>query len=329
MISPIAKAMAAFLPKPSTPRRSTTTTWAAFPVDLTTGFMTGARTTISSSRQRISTVGVNGARIYLTNFSNQMPLPYVMGTYAKIYPQAYIVEHVFTITPNLVNQLKYSFTRFIQPQINATDGVAAYTPSAFGITNTPQGQGSREFPGATFGTTAAFGTAYTAWTSNGSATTTQQVNPNTYALLDNVQWRQRQALVIPLACLICGKRSTAQPPSASPLSCISITTRFRRLISRPIPTPSAPVRHIALWLFVCQLHAGRRRRLGIRPTLTAPSFGLYPLSETGGRYHPIAPYFRDSYKITPKLTHRTTACVGTTCRPSTRSRIAGPSSIRT
>ncbi len=80
-----------------------------------------------SSRQRISTVGVNGARIYLTNFSNQMPLPYVMGTYAKIYPQAYIVEHVFTITPNLVNQLKYSFTRFIQPQINATDGVPRST----------------------------------------------------------------------------------------------------------------------------------------------------------------------------------------------------------
>jgi hypothetical protein len=35
---------------------------------------------------------------------------------------------------------------------------------------------------------------------------------------------------------------------------------------------------------------------------SAPSIGLFPLSETGGRYHPFAPYFRDSYKITPKLT---------------------------
>ncbi len=59
----------------------------------------------------------------------------------------------------------------------------------------------------------------------------------------------------------------------------------------------------AFRLLVCQLHAGRCRRIGDRISYTQrPSFGLYPLSETGGRYHPIAPYFRDSYKITPKLT---------------------------
>ena len=188
MISPIAKAMAAFMPKPTNSSSLYNNYLGAIPSGYDDRLFDWRVDYDLSSRQRISTVGVNGARIYLTNFSTQMPLPYVSGTYAKIYPQAYIVEHVFTINPNLVNQLKYSFTRFIQPQINATDGVAAYKPSAFGITNLPAGQAGTEFPGATFGTTAAFGTAYAGWTSNGSATTTQQVNPNTYAVLDNVNW---------------------------------------------------------------------------------------------------------------------------------------------
>ena len=35
---------------------------------------------------------------------------------------------------------------------------------------------------------------------------------------------------------------------------------------------------------------------------SAPSLGLQPVSEEGGRYKTISPYVQDSYKITPKLT---------------------------
>src|SRR6185437_10092388 len=147
MISPIAKAMASFMPDPSNPSTLYNNYLGGWPKGYDAHNYDWRVDYDINSKQRISAVGVKGDYIYLNNFSNGMPLPYVSGTYAKIYPQSYILEHVYTISPNLVNQLKYSFTRFAQPQINATDGVKAYAPSALGISNLPQGQAGTEFPG--------------------------------------------------------------------------------------------------------------------------------------------------------------------------------------
>lgn len=303
MLSPTAKAMAAYIPKPS----NTTSLYNNYLGGLPGGFddrLFDWRADYDlNSKQRISTVGVNGARIYLTNFSNQMPLPYVSGTYAKIYPQAYIVEHVYTVTPNLVNQFKYSFTRFIQPQINATDGPAAYTPSAFGITGTPSGQGSREFPGATFGTTTGFGTAYTAWTSNGAATTTQQVNPNTYALLDNVEWTHGKHSLTFGFTYMWEEINSAAPIGYSTelyLNYNGYSTANFGAGSNALSTGSAT--SLSGFSFASYMLGAVAGSSSNSSAAAAPSFGLFPLSETGGRYHPIAPYFRDSYRITPKLT---------------------------
>ncbi|HEX4758851.1 MAG TPA: carboxypeptidase-like regulatory domain-containing protein [Terracidiphilus sp.] len=295
MISPIAKAMAAALPKPTNSSSLYNNYLGAIPSGFDDRLYDWRVDYDLNSRQRISTVGVNGARIYLTNFSNQMPLPYVSGTYAKIYPQSYIVEHVFTINQNLVNQLKYSFTRFIQPQINATDGVKAYAPSAYGITNTPAGQGSTEFPGATFGTTAAFGTAYTVWTSNGSATTTQQVNPNTYAVLDNLQWvKGKHSFTFGFSYL------WEEINSAAP---IGFSTELY-LNYNGFSTANFAANSNALSAGGFSFASYMLGAIGgsASNATSAPSFGLFPLSETGGRYHPMAPYFSDSYKISPKLT---------------------------
>ena len=301
MLSPQAKAMAAFVPKPS----NTTSLYNNYLGSQPSGYddrLYDWRADYDlNSKQRISMVGVNGARIYLQNFSDNLPLPYVSGTYAKIYPQSYIVEHVFTITPNLVNQLKYSFTRFIQPQINATDGVAAYKPSAFNITNTPAGQGSTEFPGATFGTTAAYGTQYTGWTSNGSATSTQQVNPNTYAILDNVEWvKGKHSMTFGISYLFEEINSAAPIGFSTELylnynaySTANFAAASNALSTGTASTPSG----FSFASYMLGAVGGSASAEN-----TAPSFGLYPLSETGGRYHPIAPYFSDSYKLTPKLT---------------------------
>ncbi len=301
MISPIAKAMAAKIPAPT----NTSSLYNNYLGGIPGGFddrLYDWRVDYDiNSRQRLSTVGVNGARIYLTNFSNQMPLPYVMGTYAKIFPQAYIVEHVFTINANLVNQLKYSFTRFIQPQINATDGVAAYKPSAYGISGTPAGQGSTEFPGATFGTTAAYGTAYTAWTSNGSATTTQQVNPNTYAVLDNIQWLKGKHSFTFGFSYLWEEINSAAPIGFSTelyLNYNAYSTANFAAASNALSTGSAT--SPSGYSFASYMLGAVGGSASAENT--APSIGLFPLSETGGRYHPIAPYFSDSFKVMPKLT---------------------------
>ena len=94
-----------------------------------------------SSRQRLSTVGAIGAVHYLQNYANNLLLPYTMGTVAQIFPKVFDVEDAFTINNQMTNQLKYGFTRFAQPQVNATDGLTQYSPTSMGITNVPAGPG--------------------------------------------------------------------------------------------------------------------------------------------------------------------------------------------
>ena len=61
---------------------------------------------------------------YLNNYASPfLPPPYIGGDLANIYPKNFIVEDAYTITPNVVNQLKYGFTRFFQNIHDATQGV--------------------------------------------------------------------------------------------------------------------------------------------------------------------------------------------------------------
>jgi hypothetical protein len=307
MLSPIAKAMAAYVPKPS----NTTSLYNNYLGGYPSGFDNHAidwRVDYDlNAKQRISSVGVNGAEHYLNNFSSggtapttygYLPLPYVGGTYANIFPQSYIVEHIYTISPSLVNQLKYSFTRFIQPQTNATDGIKQYEPSAYGISNIPAGQASTEFPGAQFGATSAFGTAYTGWTTNGTSSTTQQVNPNTYALTDNVQWlRGKHSLTFGFSYLWEEVNSAAPIGYSSQLYLVyngNSTANFASS-SNALSTATTGFSFASYML-------GAVGGSSSSTTFAAPSINLYPLSETGGRYHPIAPYIRDSFKVSQKLT---------------------------
>ncbi len=104
-----------------------------------------------NSKQRISTVGVNGARIYLTKL--QQPVlptsPYVIGgTYAKIYPTG--LHRGARLTPSPRTSSTSSSTASHGSSSRRSTPPTAqgvYKPSAFGITNTPAGQGSTEFPG--------------------------------------------------------------------------------------------------------------------------------------------------------------------------------------
>ena len=310
MISPIAKAMASFMPDPTNPTTLSNNFLAGSPGGRD-NHLTDWRVDYElNSKQHISSIGAMGAVHYLNNFQaggtapnsyGYLPLPYVGGTYADIFPKDYVVEHTYTITPNLVNQFKYSYTRFIQPQRNATDGVKEYAPSAFGISNLPEGQAATEFPGATFGATAKFSTPLTGWTMNSTAATTQSVVPNNYALTDNVQW-------------VKGKHSftfgfthqweqinTAAPVGFSAqafLAYNAFSTANFAAGSNALSTGSATAPSgFAFASYMLGAVAGSNSGVGSAPTLP-----LFPLSETGGRYHTFSPYFRDNYKITQKLT---------------------------
>ena len=196
-LSPIALKMQSFMPSPSNPSVLTGNYVGGFPSGFDNHAIDYRVDFDISSRQRLSTVAAIGAVHYLQNYANNLPLPYTMGTVAQIFPKVFDVEDAFTINNQMTNQLKYGFTRFAQPQVNAGDGKTQYSPAAMGITNVPPGQASTLFPGATFGSTGATGktldsggkpitgTAETVWNgSSGGADSTQDAVPSTHAVVD-------------------------------------------------------------------------------------------------------------------------------------------------
>ena len=101
-----------------------------------------------------------GTENYLNNYASPfLPPPYIGGDLANIYPKNFIVEDAYTITPNLINQLKYGFTRFFQNIHDATAGHYAMGNRHIRRHQPAGGQAGEEFPGASFGTTTRFGTA--------------------------------------------------------------------------------------------------------------------------------------------------------------------------
>ena len=247
-----------------------------------------------TSKQRLSYVLAYGVRQNVpftvggTPAGVVLPLPYTAGAYATIKPLNMDVEDSYQITPHLVNQFKYAFNRFSQPETDLTDGVAPYRAVAdLGITNLPGGQASTEFPGATFGTTSLFSTAESPWTSNGATGATQTTVPNTFTLLDNflvVKGKHALTLGAQVQWLEDNVAGQLGPSGiyTAPFNANS-TANFS---GSQINTTTTGFSYASFLL-------GAASQSGI---------AIQAVSETGGRYHDISPHAQDDWKITPKLT---------------------------
>jgi hypothetical protein len=300
MVSPIAQAMESFLPAVSNSNLANN-----YLGTVPTGFdnhLFDYRVDYDlSSVHRISTLGTIGVENYVNNFSaggsgatayGYLPLPYVGGDLANVYPKNFMVEDTYTLRPTITNQLKYSFTRFFQNIHDATQGVAAYSPTKLGITNLPLGQAGQEFPGVSFATTPAFGTALTAWTQYSNSEATQLTTPNNFALTDNVQW-------------IKGRHSMT----------FGLTYQWQE-INNANPATYSGTLQLPITAYSTANFSGSALTLGTATTPSgdsyasfllgaiggSPSLGLQPVSEEGGRYRPLAPYAMDSFKLNSKLT---------------------------
>jgi hypothetical protein len=256
-----------------------------------------------NSKQRISSVGTMGTEDYLNNYGSPfLPPPYIGGDLASIFPKNYIVEDAYTITPNLVNQLKYSFTRFYQNIHDATQGNTPWEVGTFGVTNLPAGQAGQEFPGVAFGSvsTAFGGLAEQTWTGNGNSISTQLTTPNNYAVTDNVQWlKGKHALTMGLT-FQWQEINNANPATFTgvldfgfnPYSTSQFTTKAGSTTALSDANTG-----FSYASFLLGAAGGSTSTDGTNQTL-----GLDYVSELAGRYKTISPYVRDSYKITSKLT---------------------------
>jgi hypothetical protein len=299
-ISPIAKAMESFMPSPTNTGSLVNNYLGGTPKGYD-NHLTDWRVDYDlNSRQRISSVGTIGVENYLNNFSTPyLPLPYTGGDLANVYPKNYIVEDAYTITPNVVNQLKLGFTRFFQNIHDSTQNVKQYEIGTMGVTNLPQGQAGQEFPGVSFGTSAAFGTVQTTWTGNSGSVATQLTTPNNYAITDNVEWlKGKHALSMGMTFQF-QEINNANPATY---------TGFLQLMFNPYST--ANFSGTSLTTGTAAAPSGYSYASFLLGAVggstsndtSAPSLGLQPVSEEGGRYKVISPYVQDSYKLTPKLT---------------------------
>ena len=304
-ISPIAKAMQSFLPAPS--NNSIVNNYLG---GLPSGFdnhVYDYRVDFDlNQKQRISTVGALGTVNYFNNYSaggsgstayGFLPLPYTGGDLANIYPKVFDVEHTYTISPRLVNQVKFGYVRFFQNIHNATQGVAAYSPQTLGISNLPAGQASEEFPGAAFGQTGAFSTSLTGWTQNSNAASTQLTTPNNYTIVDNVQWvKGRHALTFGITI------QWQQINNANPATFTGVLSLpYNSLSTAAFSNNSSSLNSSSGYTYASYLLGAVAGSTG-GTAGTAPSIGLQPVSEVGGRYRPIAPYVEDNFKVNSKLT---------------------------
>ncbi|WP_245818006.1 TonB-dependent receptor [Granulicella rosea] len=299
-ISPIAQKMQSFLPTPSNAGISGNylggvptgyDNWefaTRLDFDLTQRQRLSYVLTIGTRKNVPFTVGGSPAGVVL-------PIPYTAGSTAIIKPTVMDVEHTWTIRDNLVNQFKYGYSRFAQPVGSLTENVAPYRAAAdFGITNLPAGQAADEFPGASFGATTTFGIPETTWTSAGASGATGTTVPNTYTMLDNLQWvKGKHALTLG------GQIQWLQDNVAAQAGPSGIfTTAYDANSTASFPTNAAGVTSPTL----STAYTGFSYASYLLGAVPSSNVAIQGVSETGGRYRDMSPYVQDDWKITPKLT---------------------------
>ena len=303
-ISPIMQKMQSFLPASTDPSVTVNNYLGGVPSGFDNHLVDWRVDYDLSAKNRLSSVGAIGTVNYLNNYGTPyLPPPYVGGDLANIYPKDYVVGDTYTITANVINQLKYSFTRFFQNIHNATQGVSAWEAGTLGITNLPPNgaQSAVEFPEESFGTTPAFGNVQTNWTTYSNSVSTQLTTPNNYAVTDNLQWLKGKHSMTYGLTFQWQEINNANPATYTgvltlPFNAYSTANYGAGSSSLSLGTAAAPSGY-SYASFLLGAVGGSTSN-----DTSAESIGLQPVSELGGRYKVISPYAEDSYRLTRKLT---------------------------
>jgi hypothetical protein len=215
---------------------------------------------------------------------NLGPIPINFGQAFTPKTKVIIAQDVYTITPHIVNQASYGFSRYDGPTIN-TDRGGAFGAAALGYGNLPAGQARDAFPQVTF--------------SGVDAPTTLAGEPasrsiaNSYAFIDNVQWTKgRHIITIGGEIAWLQYQVTGDTTGTSPLTianAITETSAFTVVggVSTSTTNKSTGAPYAS---FIT----------GAPDSVTATQ--LFLATETGARFRPVSPYIQDTWKATNKLT---------------------------
>lgn len=240
-----------------------------------------------TSSQRISFVFSHGVRKSI-GFGATLPLPYTSGDSSAISPTMFVLEHSWVITPNMVNQLNYGFTRFPQPVIAPTYNVKPYRGGPdVGIGGLPVGQAADNFPGSKFNASKAFPTAPYQWTENGAADASHNVVPNAYTIVDNLQWTKgKHSLTFGLQTQWLEDNVTSQSTPSGIFTQTWDPLSTANFAGTKLDSTTSGYSYASFLLGAVQSSG-----------TSVPLF-----QSTGGRFHSYSPYVQDDWKLTPSLT---------------------------
>ncbi|MCU1322124.1 MAG: hypothetical protein JWM43_1773 [Acidobacteriaceae bacterium] len=253
---------------------------AIVPVGLNTNSVTARLDYNFSQKQRAYVIFSKGSYVTvpfagISANTSALPLPYAATRIVTEKPMTIQFHHVYTLTPNLLNQFGYSYARLDIPISSAT--AAGQYPIKAGLAGLPAGQASNAFPTINF----AGPNSPQSW----AGTNSQAFNEvaNTYVVQDNVQWvKGKHSLTIG------GQFQWLQDNFTSPADRSNATFSFAN--SQTAATGN---------LLATTGNAYASYLLGAPDSASVNENSVIT---TGARYRDFAAYVQDNYRLTDKLT---------------------------
>jgi hypothetical protein len=282
-ISSVSASLASYLPNVPASAGFGNNYVTLLPVGLNTNSTTDRVDFDYSQRQRVYVIFSKGNYVTvpfagISANTSALPLPYAATRVVTEKPMTIQAHHVFTITPNLLNQFGYSYARLAIPITSATS--AGQYPTKAGLAGLPPGQASAAFPTINFSGP----NAPQSWAGTNSQAFDEVAN--TYVVQDNVQWvRGKHSLTVG------GQYQWLQDNYTSPDDESDVTFNFANSETAGYSSTGT--------LLTSTGNAFASYLLGANDSASLVDNSVIT---TGARYKDFAVYAQDTYRLTDKLT---------------------------
>lgn len=213
------------------------------------------------------------------------PVPYNYGQAYAPKTAVWIIEETHVFTPNVVNQLKWGYARYNGPTITPNKG-GSFAASAMGISGTPVGQATNNFPIVTFSGT----NAPTQW----AGTTENSTIAQNYTFLDNLQWNfGKHSLTFGGQIAWMLYNTSSATGGTTPLTLANTNTETAQFADSNTSTSGYTMNSATGAAYASFL-------LGQVDSVKFTDYALHPVY--GARFRAISPWVQDDWKVSPKLT---------------------------
>lgn len=282
-LSNVSKSLQSYLPVVPTTAGIGNNYTALVPIGVNVTTYTGRVDYNISDKQRMYFIFSHGKYVTIpfagiSANTSALPLPYAATRIVTEAPTNAQFHHVFTVTPNLINQFSYGFARLEVPISSATS--AGQYPTKAGLAGLPGGQASTAFPTITFTGT----NAPQNWAGTNSISFNEVAN--TYVVQNNVLWTHGRHSVTVGAQFSWLQDNLTSPNEAS-------TAAFTFAVNETAGYNAAGT---------LQTTTGNAYASYLLGAVDGSSIQENSIKTTGARYKSFATYVQDDFRLRPNLT---------------------------